>query len=76
MREPRYEQLDRDVLALHVNSAASEGITHYTRRFECGACSTEWTDKWCSDCDDECPCCGTVMTSLEVLEEDILESAR
>ena len=56
--------------------AASEGITHYTRRFECGACSTEWTDKWCSDCDDECPCCGTVMTSLEVLEEDILESAR
>ncbi len=50
-----------------------EGITHYTRKFECSHCGTEWIDAWCSDCEDECRNCGTYMTRLEILKEEIIE---
>jgi hypothetical protein len=49
---------------------ASEGITVYVRYFECTECGTYWEDTWCSDCDDDCPNCGTTMTSAGILNEE------
>lgn len=52
---------------------AEEGITVVRREFECTECGESWEDEWCCDCDDECPNCGTDMTSLEVISEDVIE---
>jgi len=42
---------------------ADEGIVLYVREFICPICDAEWTDLWCSDCNDHCPGCDAEIES-------------
>jgi hypothetical protein len=52
-----------------------EGITVFTRQFEC-ICGTTWEDVWCSNCEDECPACHAIMTPLDDASETVLVEAQ
>lgn len=54
---------------------ASQGITVFTRAFECERCAFYWEDVHCSNCDDKCPNCGNTMEPFEVMDEEIVEAA-
>jgi hypothetical protein len=43
---------------------AEEGIVLYVREFNCSRCGEEWTDRWCSDCNDKCPDCNAEIEPL------------
>ena len=53
---------------------ASEGITVFTRQFEC-ECGESWEDTWCSDCNDRCPGCNAECEPEEVIEETVIVAA-
>ena len=40
-------------------------LNHY----KCTNCGYDWYDEWDCACDDECPQCGTIMTTID--EADI-----
>ena len=65
------EYLDRTCPSCFARHPKHEGITIFTRQFEC-ICGAAWADVWCSNCDDECPQCGTFMTPLDGAEERVI----
>jgi hypothetical protein len=53
-----------------------DGITVFIRHFECPDCGTICKDKWCADCNDQCPTCrAEIEPTAEMGESIVIEEA-